>query len=101
MPVNDHETVVGPIVEESGAYPPKVELALFAKVDAWPYSGMDEQIVAEAESIDQTAKEFDVALGYRLAKRLDRDAFFLATKFLWVEAIAAATFRATKAQPAG
>src|SRR5688572_10989862 len=71
MPVDDHEPVIRAAVQECRPDPAEVHLALAAKVDSRSDSGMDEQIIAEAEGVVKRAQELGMLLRDCRAKLRD------------------------------
>ena len=60
--VDDDDAMVAAVVEEALADPPEVAADLLVEGDSRADSGMDEQIVAEAEAVVHLVEEADVAL---------------------------------------
>src|SRR5688500_15519882 len=67
--VHDGASVIRCRLQELVAKPDQIVLQLCLKRNAWPDSGMDEQIVAASIKIFQTLEEENVRSRQRLAKR--------------------------------
>src|SRR6476620_7475519 len=67
MPMDDHESVIGVVVQERLADPAKVGLTLLLDLDPGADARVDEEIIPEAAGVDKASEELLMLLGNRLA----------------------------------